>query len=106
MTAAAFVGGVALASAMEWTAGTHAASFLQAQPSSQDVRPVAELSEAFVAISESVTPSVVNIRTERTARGSMRGHPPLPEQRSSALRHPGGRGDARESRRKPEARAS
>jgi serine protease Do len=71
---AAFVGGVALASAMEWTAGSHAMAFLQAEePSSQEVRPVAELSEAFVAISESVTPSVVNIRTERTSRAGRRG---------------------------------
>jgi len=76
---AAFIGGVALASAMEWTAGSHAASLLQSQPSTQEVRPVAELSEAFVAISESVTPSVVNIRTERTTRRSARGHPPVPE---------------------------
>jgi serine protease Do len=78
---AAFVGGVALASAMEWTAGSHAAAFLLQgnQPSSQEVRPVAELSEAFVAISESVTPSVVNIRTERTARRGGRAHPPVPE---------------------------
>jgi serine protease Do len=79
LAAATFVGGVALASAMEWTAGSHAAGFLQGQPSTQDVRPVAELSEAFVAISESVTPSVVNIRTERTTRRPARGHPPVPE---------------------------
>lgn len=79
-TLAAFLGGVALASAMEWTAGSHAAGLLQSVPSSQDVQPVAELSSAFVAISESVTPAVVNIRTERTTRAGMRSHPPIPEQ--------------------------
>jgi serine protease Do len=64
-TMAAFFGGVLLASGMEWTAGSHA-SLLQTGPPTSEVQPVAELSEAFVAISESVTPAVVNIRTERT----------------------------------------
>lgn len=65
-TAAAFIGGVLLASGMEWTAGSHAATLFQmGAPSSSEVRPVAELSDAFISISESVTPAVVNIRTEQ-----------------------------------------
>jgi serine protease Do len=69
-TAAAFAGGVLLASGMEWTAGSYASTaLLQAgTPSVSEVRPVAELSEAFVAISESVTPAVVNVRTEQMRR--------------------------------------
>jgi serine protease Do len=67
-TAIAFLGGVVLASGMEWTAGSYAASLLQSPPAAQEVRPVAELSEAFVAIAESVTPAVVNIQVERPGR--------------------------------------
>ena len=78
-TAAAFLGGLLLATGMEWTAGSHAATLFQVgSPSITDVRPVAELSEAFVAISESVTPAVVNIRTETTQRVPA-GHPQVPE---------------------------
>jgi serine protease Do len=76
-TSAAFIGGVAFASGLEWTAGSHAASILQSQPTVEG-RPVADLSEAFVAIAESVTPAVVNISAERTQ--AVRGHPPIPEQ--------------------------
>ncbi|HEV3051660.1 MAG TPA: Do family serine endopeptidase, partial [Longimicrobium sp.] len=70
VTAGAFAGGVLLASGLEWTAGSHAATVLQSteQPSRQDVRPVAELSQAFISIAESVTPAVVSIETERNAR--------------------------------------
>jgi serine protease Do len=69
VTAGAFAGGVLLASGLEWTAGSHAATMLQTteQPSKQDVRPVAELSQAFISIAESVTPAVVAIETERAA---------------------------------------
>jgi serine protease Do len=78
-TTAAFLGGVLFASGLEWTAGTHAATLLQTAPSAQEVRPVAELNEAFISIAESVTPAVVNISTERTQRlpGS---HPAIPEE--------------------------
>jgi serine protease Do len=69
-TAAAFAGGVMMASAMEWTAGSQAATLLQAPPAAQEIRPVAELSQAFVAIAESVTPAVVNIQVERPGRAA------------------------------------
>jgi len=68
LTTVAFTGGVLVASSLDWTAGSHAATVMQAQPSRQEVRPVAELSDAFIAISEAVTPAVVAIETERTAR--------------------------------------
>jgi serine protease Do len=73
VTAGAFAGGVLLASGMEWTQGSHA-SVLQTteRPSSSEVRPVAELSQAFISIAESVTPAVVSIETERGPRESTR----------------------------------
>lgn len=93
LTTAAFVGGVLLASGMEWTAGSQAATLFQVgTPSPGDVRPVAELSEAFIAISESVTPAVVNIRTETTQRVAA-AHPQVPEQFREFFRLPPGQGD-------------
>jgi serine protease Do len=68
VTAASFVGGVLLASGMEWTAGSQAATLFQQAPAASEVRPIAELSESFISIAESVTPAVVSIRTERRAR--------------------------------------
>ena len=79
LTAITFFGGVLFASGMEWTAGSHAATLLQQAPNRAEVRPVAELSEAFVAISEAVTPAVVSIYTVRTERLSARGRA-VPEQ--------------------------
>jgi len=68
VTAASFLGGVLLASGLEWTAGSHASTIFQAGPSPREVQPIADLSEAFISIAESVTPAVVSIRTERAAR--------------------------------------
>src|SRR5687768_12382258 len=75
VTAGAFAGGVLLASGLEWTAGSHATTMLQTteQPSKQEVRPVAELSQAFISIAESVTPAVVSIETESNAPARGRG---------------------------------
>ena len=79
ITAASFVGGLLLASGLEWTADLNA---FQAAPSSQEVQPLAELSESFISISESVTPAVVSIRTERAPRADADGRIPdgVPEQ--------------------------
>ncbi|HSU15750.1 trypsin-like peptidase domain-containing protein [Longimicrobium sp.] len=67
-TAVAFTGGVLLASGLNLTPGGHAAAFLQEAPSRSDVKPVADLSDAFISIAESVTPAVVSIDTEREPR--------------------------------------
>lgn len=73
-TGTAFAGGILLASGMGWTAGSHAATLFQASqtPSQSAVQPVADLSQAFISISESVTPAVVSIEAERPARGGNR----------------------------------
>ena len=56
----AFVGGLMIASGMDWTRP----SFAQSRPSAMDVQTVAEASNAFVSISESVTPAVVSITVD------------------------------------------
>lgn len=84
--AAAFVGGIMLATGMEWTAGSHAAGLLQ-QPAASDVRPLAELSESFISIAESVTPAVVSIRAERPAPAEPEGN--VPEEFRRFFRPPG-----------------
>ncbi|HET6762686.1 MAG TPA: trypsin-like peptidase domain-containing protein, partial [Longimicrobiaceae bacterium] len=68
IAAAAFAGGLVMASGMDWTPSSSAATLFQAAPSRSEVQPVADLSQAFVAISESVTPAVVSIETERAPR--------------------------------------
>ena len=87
VTAGAFAGGVLIASGLDWTTGSHAATLLQAtpQPSSSDVRPVQELSQAFISIAESVTPAVVSIETERTRRGGGRGRGGEPQEEEEGL---------------------
>jgi serine protease Do len=72
IAAAAFVGGLLMASGFDWTQSSRAATLLQALPTRREVQPVADLSQAFVAISESVTPAVVSIETERVRPASRR----------------------------------
>jgi serine protease Do len=94
-TTTAFFGGVLFASGLEWTAGTHAASILQSAPTAQEVQPVAEMNPAFVSIAEAVTPTIVNISTERTQRVT-RGHPPVPEEFRRFFNIPEGQGPQQE----------
>lgn len=78
LTSAAFVGGVAFASGLDWTTDSHAAAFLQATaPTAEAVQPVADMSHAFAAISETVTPGVVTITTQRRSRAN-RAHQNIP----------------------------
>jgi serine protease Do len=84
-TAAAFAGGLLLATGLDWPADTQAATFLQSVPAQQDVRPVAELSQAFISISEAVTPAVVAIETERSAVGGQRAAPGQGRQRAPSI---------------------
>jgi serine protease Do len=66
VVAAAFVGGMALASALDLTHPGLAQS--ASKPPAQDIRPVADFSNAFVAIAEHVTPAVVSIQTTTDAK--------------------------------------
>jgi len=95
LTATAFAGGVLLASGLEWTTGSHAATLLQGAPSRQEVQPVADLSQAFISISESVTPAVVSIETERQG-GRGRGQQQIPEELREFFPIPEGGGGGRQ----------
>src|SRR5881398_978891 len=75
---AAFAGGLLVASGMDWTATSRAATLFQAPapPGPRRVQPVADLSQAFISIAQSVTPAVVSIETERAARRAAPGDVP------------------------------
>ncbi|HET7322302.1 MAG TPA: Do family serine endopeptidase [Longimicrobiaceae bacterium] len=94
LVAASFLGGVLLASGMEWTTGIHAATLLQDLPSRQSVEPVAQLSQSFVAIADAVTPAVVSIQT-RSTQQLPGGHPPIPEPFRQFFDIPEGQGQPR-----------
>jgi len=72
----AFAGGVIFASSMDWTdrifaqGGTPqpAPQAAAPRPRSDEVRTIAEASNAFVSISEYITPAVVSIQADRTVR--------------------------------------
>jgi len=75
----AFVGGLIVASGMNWTK----LGFAQSRTSSAIVQPIAEASNAFVAIANNVTPAVVSIEVfsaPRTGSGSpQRGRTQVPQ---------------------------
>ncbi len=65
----AFVGGVFFASSMDWTDRLFAQSSPAAtRPRQEQVQTLADASNAFVSISEHITPAVVSIEAERDAR--------------------------------------
>ena len=70
ISSAAFLGGLLFASAFNLTPFGYAqqGTGTVAKPSPQVVQPLAEASNAFVSISEHVTPAVVSIQIEREAR--------------------------------------
>ena len=78
----AFAGGILIASGLQLTPGTQAAALFQTAPTPtrQDVRPVAELSQAFITIAESVTPAVVAIEVESNQRRTAGGRGAIPEE--------------------------
>src|SRR5512132_2589557 len=74
----AFVGGLIVASGMNWTK----LGFAQSRPSPAQVQPIAEASNAFVAIANNVTPAVVSIEVFSAARStpsSQRGRSGTPQ---------------------------
>src|SRR6476469_562186 len=75
----AFLGGLIVASGMNWTK----LGFAQSRPSAAQVQPIAEASNAFVAIANNVTPAVVSIEVFSAARSSpasQRGRGQAPQQ--------------------------
>jgi serine protease Do len=67
---AAFAGGVIFASSMDWTDRVFAqgGTATPPRPRTDEVRTIADASNAFVSIAEYITPAVVSIQTERDAR--------------------------------------
>src|SRR3982750_128804 len=64
----AFMGGILYASGHNWTP----ISFAQSRPSASDVRPLADASNAFVAIAYHVTPAVVSIQVDIKPKATTR----------------------------------
>ena len=62
----AFVGGLIVASGMNWTK----LGFAQSRPSAAQIQPIADASNAFVAIANNVTPAVVSIEVFSAARST------------------------------------
>src|SRR6267143_3803874 len=74
----AFAGGLIVASGLNWTK----LGFAQTRPSPAVVQPIAEASNAFVAIANNVTPAVVSIEVisnPKTGNTSQRGRAQLPQ---------------------------
>src|SRR5579859_4050199 len=67
----AFVGGLIIASGMNWTK----LGFAQSRPSPAQVQPIADASNAFVAIANNVTPAVVSIEVFSAARSTPSSRP-------------------------------
>src|SRR3954468_17316217 len=74
----AFIGGLIIASGLNWTK----LGFAQTRPAAAVVQPIAEASNAFVAIANNVTPAVVSIEVfsaPRTGSTSNRGRAQIPQ---------------------------
>ncbi len=74
----AFVGGVFFASSMDWTDRIFAqggSTTAAPRPRTDEVRSIADASNAFVSISEYITPAVVSIQAERDPRANTRRRP-------------------------------
>ena len=74
----AFTGGLIVASGMNWTK----LGFAQSRPSAAQIQPIADASNAFVAIANNVTPAVVSIEVFSAARStpsSQRGRSGTPQ---------------------------
>jgi len=74
--AVAFAGGILFASGFDLTRFGYAQSRgTAAKPTVQEVKPIADASNAFVSIAEHVTPAVVSIQAERDAKQKVQRSP-------------------------------
>jgi serine protease Do len=74
--AIAFAGGIVFASGFDLTRFGYAQSRAVApKPTVQEVKPIADASNAFVSIAEHVTPAVVSIQAERDSRSRVQRSP-------------------------------
>src|SRR4029077_21078106 len=74
----AFAGGLIVASGLNWTK----LGFAQSRPTPSVVQPIAEASNAFVAIANNVTPAVVSIEVlsnPKAPSAAQRGRAQLPQ---------------------------
>ena len=67
----AFAGGILFASSMDWTSRLFAQGGAP-RPTAEQVRTLADASNAFVTISEHITPAVVSVQAERDVRAAPR----------------------------------
>ena len=67
----AFAGGIFFASSMDWTSRLFAQGGT-GRPTAEQVRTLADASNAFVSISEHITPAVVSVQAERDVRATAR----------------------------------
>jgi serine protease Do len=99
-TGATFLAGLGLAAGLGWTQTSSAMPAIDERPalSLDEVRPAADLSEAFVNIAGVVTPAVVRIETQRAGRmvsrefNPFRFFGPEPDQGEPELELSGGSG--------------
>ena len=68
IVAVAFAGGILFASSMDWTDRLFAQGGGAPKPRQEEVKTLADASNAFVSISEHITPAVVSVQAERDAR--------------------------------------
>ncbi len=78
--AVAFAGGILFASSMDWTDRLFAQGGAAPKPRQEEVKTLADASNAFVSISEHITPAVVSIQAERDARARTNRRSPQQQQ--------------------------
>ncbi|MBX3173370.1 MAG: Do family serine endopeptidase [Gemmatimonadaceae bacterium] len=98
----AFVGGIIFASSMDWTDRIFAqgspAQQAAPKPRNDEVRTIAEASNAFVSIAEYITPAVVSIQAERDRRArNPRGRQQVPPGFEEFFRIPEGQQQPQEA---------
>lgn len=92
-TVAAFLMGLGVASGLGWTASSMAMPVIDEEPqvAREAVQPALDLSQAFINVSDVVTPAVVRIQARRPVNLTPRGAPEgIPESFRRFFEEPGG----------------